>query len=201
MGRIDPGETPAEAAAREVEEETGWHPGPLRELAIVQPSSGIMDAAHYIHAADGATHTGAPRDGFEATRIEWVPLADVPELIAKREISSSSTITALLLSLHGKPPVFRALVSRAPTSQAVTRSLAGLGGPLHLARGVHPLTSPGQRRYNPPNCRQSKGRAERARSERDRGDRDRLRRRSEAQPSPQRLNVAANWRLPVPSSR
>lgn len=101
MGRIDPGETPAEAAAREVEEETGWHPGPLRELAIIQPSSGIMDAAHHIHAADGATHTGAPRDGFEATRIEWVPLTDVPELIVKREISSSSTITALLLCLHG----------------------------------------------------------------------------------------------------
>jgi hypothetical protein len=92
-----------------------------------------MDAAHYIHAADGAARTGAPQDGFESSRIEWVPLADMPELIAKREISSSSTITALLLCLHGKPPVFRALIPRAPTPQAVTRSVAGLGGPLDLA--------------------------------------------------------------------
>ncbi|HEX5408129.1 MAG TPA: hypothetical protein VFX16_38180 [Pseudonocardiaceae bacterium] len=65
-----------------------------------------MDAAHHIYAADTATRTqtGEPRDGFEAARIEWIPLTDVPELIAKREIFFSSTITALLLCLHGNPP-------------------------------------------------------------------------------------------------
>jgi 8-oxo-dGTP pyrophosphatase MutT (NUDIX family) len=73
MGRIDPREAPAQAAAREVEEETGWRPGPLRQLARVQPSSGIMDAAHYLFIADGATRTGAAADGFESMRIAWVP--------------------------------------------------------------------------------------------------------------------------------
>src|SRR5580693_10693628 len=29
IGKIDPGEDPAAAAARETEEETGWRPGPL----------------------------------------------------------------------------------------------------------------------------------------------------------------------------
>jgi 8-oxo-dGTP pyrophosphatase MutT (NUDIX family) len=100
MGRIDPGETPEQAAAREVEEETGWRPGPLRQLARVQPSSGIMDAAHYLYTADGATMTGGAADGFESTRIEWVPLKDVPQLISRQEIVSSSTITALLLCLQ-----------------------------------------------------------------------------------------------------
>jgi 8-oxo-dGTP pyrophosphatase MutT (NUDIX family) len=100
MGRINPGETPAQAAAREVEEETGWRPGPLRQLARVQPSSGIMDAAHYLYMADGAARTGAAVDGFESTRIEWVPLTDVPELISKQEIVSSSATTALLLCLQ-----------------------------------------------------------------------------------------------------
>lgn len=103
MGRIEPSETPEQTAAREVEEETGWRPGPLRELAMVQPSSGIMDAPHHLYMADAATptQTGEPQDGFEAARVEWVPLADVPELIAKRQIFSSSTITALLLCLDG----------------------------------------------------------------------------------------------------
>jgi 8-oxo-dGTP pyrophosphatase MutT (NUDIX family) len=96
MGRINPDETPEQAAAREVQEETGWRPGPLRLLARVQPSSGIMDAAHYLYAADGAARTGAAVDDFESTRIEWVPLAEVPDLIAKQEVVSSSTITALL---------------------------------------------------------------------------------------------------------
>jgi hypothetical protein len=47
--------------------------------------------------ADGAAKTGAAVDGFESTRIEWVPPTDVPELISKQEIVSSSAITALLV--------------------------------------------------------------------------------------------------------
>lgn len=102
MGRMDAGETPARAAAREMEEETGWRPGPLHEFAYVQPSSGIMDAAHYLFIADGANKVGMPRDGFESARIEWLPLADVPSMIAKREIVSTSTM-AVLLSLLASP--------------------------------------------------------------------------------------------------
>lgn len=96
MGGVADGETPAEAAAREVEEETGWRPGTLHRLALLQPISGIMDAAHHIFTADGATLVGEPSDGFESTRIAWVPLEDAPRLIGKQEIISSTTATALL---------------------------------------------------------------------------------------------------------
>ena len=54
MGRVSPGETPGQAAAREAEEETGWRPGPLRPLHWGQPSSGIMDAPHHLFTAQGA---------------------------------------------------------------------------------------------------------------------------------------------------
>jgi 8-oxo-dGTP pyrophosphatase MutT (NUDIX family) len=30
IGKVEPGEEPTDSAAREVEEETGWRPGPLR---------------------------------------------------------------------------------------------------------------------------------------------------------------------------
>src|ERR1700735_1287631 len=40
IGKIEPGEDPAAAAARETEEETGWHPGPLRPLLRVEPRPG-----------------------------------------------------------------------------------------------------------------------------------------------------------------
>jgi 8-oxo-dGTP pyrophosphatase MutT (NUDIX family) len=39
-GRIDEGETPEQAAAREVLEETGWQPGPLRHLVTYHPHNG-----------------------------------------------------------------------------------------------------------------------------------------------------------------
>jgi 8-oxo-dGTP pyrophosphatase MutT (NUDIX family) len=53
MGKIDEGETPPHAAAREVEEETGWRPAQLRPLAYAQPAAGIMDAAHHLFPQSG----------------------------------------------------------------------------------------------------------------------------------------------------
>lgn len=101
MGMIDDGETPAQAAAREVEEETGWRAGQLQPLLTAQPTAGIMDAAHHIFIGTGAVEVSAPADQFESTAIQWVPLADVPSLIAKQDISSAYTMAALLLLLTG----------------------------------------------------------------------------------------------------
>ena len=42
-GRIDDGETPIEAAARETLEETGWRPGVLAPLVRYQPHNGLSD--------------------------------------------------------------------------------------------------------------------------------------------------------------
>lgn len=63
-----------------------------------------MDAAHYLHVAHGATRTAPAADAFESARTEWVPLKDVPELITRQEIISSSTITALLLCIQAALP-------------------------------------------------------------------------------------------------
>ena len=94
-GRVEPGEEAAEAAAREVLEETGWRPGPLHHLLDARPSPGLTDGVHHIFRAEGATLVGAPTD-VEAERIEWVPLNATPELIARGEIGSASTMCALL---------------------------------------------------------------------------------------------------------
>jgi 8-oxo-dGDP phosphatase len=99
MGIVDAGETPQQAAAREVEEETGWRPGPLTELIYSQPGAGIMDSAHHVYRATTATYLGEPVEQNESDRIEWVPLADVPALIARREIVSGITLIGLLQAL------------------------------------------------------------------------------------------------------
>ncbi|MEU8267561.1 NUDIX hydrolase [Sphaerisporangium sp. NPDC049002] len=99
IGKIDPGEEPMAAAAREVEEETGWRPGPLRPLLYTQPTNGISDSEHHIFRADSATHLGPPTEGWESERIEWVPLTDIRRLIDKRDIVSGTTLAALLYIL------------------------------------------------------------------------------------------------------
>nr|WP_238355487.1 NUDIX domain-containing protein [Kribbella sandramycini] len=106
MGIVEAGEAPIAAAAREVEEETGWRPGPLTELIRSQPGAGIMDAVHHVFRATSATRIGDPTERNESDRIEWIPLADVPALIARREIVSAITLVGLQQALlnHPHPP-------------------------------------------------------------------------------------------------
>lgn len=99
IGKIDPGEDVAVAAARETEEETGWRPGPLRFLLRVEPTPGLSDSAHHIYLADSATHVGEPEDDFESDRVGWVALAEVPDLIARGDITSGTTLAALLYAI------------------------------------------------------------------------------------------------------
>ncbi|WBQ07081.1 NUDIX hydrolase [Kribbella sp. CA-293567] len=99
MGLIEPDESPAEAAAREVEEETGWRPGELRELVYSEPAAGIMDSAHHVFRATTAVRIGEPTERNESDRIEWIPLTDVPGMIARQEIVSGISLVGLQQAL------------------------------------------------------------------------------------------------------
>jgi ADP-ribose diphosphatase len=99
IGKIEAGEDPADSAAREVEEETGWRPGPLRPLLRVEPTPGISDSVHHLYRADQAQRVGPPEDDFESERVAWVPLNDIPAMIGRGEIASGTTLAALLYTL------------------------------------------------------------------------------------------------------
>src|ERR1700722_5090592 len=75
MGRIEDDEAPAHAAAREVEEETGWRPKQLQPLLVAQPSAGAMDSAHHIFVGTEAVQVGVPVDSYESSAVQWIPLA------------------------------------------------------------------------------------------------------------------------------
>jgi len=98
-GRIDPGESPVEAAAREAYEETGWEPGPLQPLIRYQPTNGVSDQSFHIFVADGATYRGDPPDKGEAERVEWVDIADVRALVRAGEMLDGLSLTSILYAL------------------------------------------------------------------------------------------------------
>jgi 8-oxo-dGTP pyrophosphatase MutT (NUDIX family) len=95
-GRVDAGETPAAAGARETLEETGWRPGPLRALTSYYPHNGVSDGTFHLFAADAAEHVGDPTDGDEAERVEWLPWRDVVAAIDAGHVGDGLSLTALL---------------------------------------------------------------------------------------------------------
>lgn len=103
-GRVDDGESPEQAAARETLEETGWRPGPLRPVGAYHPLGGAVDQRFHVFLAEGAEYVGAPADRNEAERIEWVPVERLRELIRAGEISDGYSLTGLLLWLQQSPP-------------------------------------------------------------------------------------------------
>lgn len=96
LGKIEDDETPATAAAREFEEETGWRAGPLHHMMTTRPTPGLSDSEHHVYRADGAEHIGDPTDSFESDHVAWLPLASLRSLIDKGEITSATTLAALL---------------------------------------------------------------------------------------------------------
>jgi len=90
-GYIDPGEDGRAAAAREVEEETGYRPRSMEPVLTFQPMAGSADSAHELFLARGADRVGAPL-ADEAEQVRWMPLAELPGLIATGEITGAATI-------------------------------------------------------------------------------------------------------------
>jgi 8-oxo-dGTP pyrophosphatase MutT (NUDIX family) len=103
MGLIEVGEAPEQAAAREVEEETGWRPCGLHQLVYAQPANGITDSEHFIFRADGAEYVGPPTERNESDRIEWVPMAEIRGMIDRREVFSSASLLGLMYVLLDAP--------------------------------------------------------------------------------------------------
>jgi 8-oxo-dGTP pyrophosphatase MutT (NUDIX family) len=98
-GRIDSGETPVEAARREVEEATGWRPLDVRPLVSYYAANGVSDLTFHLFAAEGAEYVGEPTDLSEAERVTWLPPTDVRELVMTGGMPDGLRLTALLFAM------------------------------------------------------------------------------------------------------
>jgi len=108
-GYVDDGEDPAAAAAREVEEETGWRPQNAEFVLSCQPLIGNADYPQDLYLAIGAEPVGEPEAG-EAAEVRWVLLEDAQAMIASGEIAGAMTVIGVQHALlrraaaHGPRP-------------------------------------------------------------------------------------------------
>jgi 8-oxo-dGTP pyrophosphatase MutT (NUDIX family) len=102
-GIADPAEDLPAAAAREALKESGWEPRELRPLLRLEPSGGLTDSVNHIYWTTQARYRGDPVAHFEAERIAWIPLREVPGLVAAGQIKAAATVAALLLLHYARP--------------------------------------------------------------------------------------------------
>lgn len=99
-GTLEAGEDPAECAARELEEETGFKPGSLRKLFHAFLSPGYSTEVIHAYIATDLTPGTVHLDAGENVQPETIPLGEIEARIASGEIEDAKTIAALLMALR-----------------------------------------------------------------------------------------------------
>jgi 8-oxo-dGTP pyrophosphatase MutT (NUDIX family) len=103
-GMIDAGESPRDAAARELLEETGYEASEIIFLGRTRPNPAIQNNWIHTFLARGAKRVCEPQsDGTEQTVVRLASLGQIPALVAEGRITHSLVVVGFhLLGLYEK---------------------------------------------------------------------------------------------------
>ena len=93
-GKLEAGEDPALAAARELSEEAGVEAENLELLFVMYPTPGYTNEKIYIYRASGGRRADAHPDEGEFVQAEFVPLETVKKMLEEGTINDAKTIVA-----------------------------------------------------------------------------------------------------------
>ncbi len=97
-GMVDPGETPAEAAARELLEESGYAPGDLVALGSVNPNPALFaNRLHGFLVRDARRVAEVRNESTEETHVELVPLDALAEQVRAGRIDHALVVAVFHL--------------------------------------------------------------------------------------------------------
>jgi ADP-ribose pyrophosphatase len=91
-------EAPEETGARELLEETGYRVATSRLLGWIWPDSGLLGNTVAVVRAQVAAGSRRPVTDREVSQTKWVPVAQLPELIADGTLRDGLTLAALAKS-------------------------------------------------------------------------------------------------------
>ena len=96
-GRIDAGETPTEAAGRELMEEAGFGARRLTRLNELTMAPTYSGQRTHLVLAESLYPARLPGDEPEPLEVEFLPMAELDELAASGECSEARSLAAMFL--------------------------------------------------------------------------------------------------------
>ena len=100
-GTLETDENPQEAAARELEEETGYRPGRMRRLGEFYTSPGFCNELMRVFVAEDLRFVGQRLEPGEQIQVEIVARAEALAMIDDGRIRDGKTIAGLLMWARG----------------------------------------------------------------------------------------------------
>ncbi len=95
-GLVDPGETPEEAGARELLEETGYRAGRLESLGSINPNPALFANRVFMQVALDCEEVAAIQNtATEFTSVELLPLTELPDVLRRGGIDHALVVAAL----------------------------------------------------------------------------------------------------------
>jgi ADP-ribose pyrophosphatase len=97
-GKLEPEESPAECAVRELAEEAGVKPKELRQIALYYSSPGFASERLYLFLATGLEPVEALQEAEENLQVSRIYLPEAIKMAREGKITDGKTIIALLLA-------------------------------------------------------------------------------------------------------
>lgn len=95
-GLVDPGESPAEAAVRELLEETGYRAGRIDSLGSINPNPALFaNRCHMLVARECQPVSEIQNSATELTTVELLPLVALSETLRRGGIDHALVVAAL----------------------------------------------------------------------------------------------------------
>ena len=95
-GGVEVGETPLDAAKRELREELGLEAREWVDLGTVDPFTSIVLSPARLYLARGLTHAAHEREATEVIGALRVPLPEAVEMVARGEITHGPSCVLIL---------------------------------------------------------------------------------------------------------